>query len=87
MILDTQAFAINWLEYSYAKQVGELGETSGRECVNKLSSVALTTIKGSKTSQPLIQEASAALIGDTRDISRGLGRSTLVIPARTMSSL
>jgi len=61
MILEAQAFGINWLEYSYAKQVGELGETSGRECVNKLSSVALTTIKGSKTSQPLIQEASAAL--------------------------
>jgi flavin reductase (DIM6/NTAB) family NADH-FMN oxidoreductase RutF len=61
MILDTQAFAINWLEYSYAEQVGELGETSGREYVNKLSTVGLTTIKGSKTSQPLIQEASAAL--------------------------
>jgi len=61
MILEAQAFAINWLEYSYAEQVGELGETSGREYVNKLSTVGLTTIKGSKTSQPLIQEASAAL--------------------------
>ena len=61
MILDSQAFGINWLEYSYAEQVTELGELSGREFANKLSAVRFTSIKGSKTAQPLIKEAAAAI--------------------------
>ena len=61
MILDSHAFGINWLEYSHAEQVTELGELSGREFANKLSAVLLTSIKGSKTAQPLIKEAAAAI--------------------------
>lgn len=61
MIAGAQAFGANWLNFSYAEGIGELGETSAKECRNKLSAVGFTTIKGSKTSQPLIQEASAVL--------------------------
>jgi flavin reductase (DIM6/NTAB) family NADH-FMN oxidoreductase RutF len=61
MILETQAFSINWLDYSHADQVGELGETSGKEYVEKLDAVGLTAVKEKWSSQPLIQEASAVL--------------------------
>jgi flavin reductase (DIM6/NTAB) family NADH-FMN oxidoreductase RutF len=61
MILETQVFAINWLDYSHADQVGELGETSGKDFMEKLAAVGLTAVKGGEISQPLIQEASAAL--------------------------
>jgi flavin reductase (DIM6/NTAB) family NADH-FMN oxidoreductase RutF len=61
MITGAQAFGLNWLNFSYAGQVGELGETSGKEYGNKLPTVGLTTVRGSRTSQPLIQEASAVL--------------------------
>lgn len=61
MILETQAFAVNWLDYSHADQVGELGETSGKEYAEKLAAVGLRAVKGKEDSQPLIQEASAVL--------------------------
>ena len=61
MIVGTQAFGMNWLNFSYAEQVGQLGEISGKEQPDKLSAVGLTTVKGKRTSQPLIKEASAAL--------------------------
>jgi flavin reductase (DIM6/NTAB) family NADH-FMN oxidoreductase RutF len=61
IIKGAQAFGVNWLDFSYAEQVGELGETSAKEHENKLSAVGLRTIRGPRTSQPLIQEASAYL--------------------------
>lgn len=48
MILDAQAFGINWLEYSYAEQITELGELAGGEYANKFSAVRFTSIKGSR---------------------------------------
>jgi flavin reductase (DIM6/NTAB) family NADH-FMN oxidoreductase RutF len=61
MIMGARAFGINWLGFSHAEQIGELGETSAKENTNKLSAAGFKTIKGKKTSQPLILEASAAL--------------------------
>lgn len=61
MIVEAQALGINWLDYSHAQQIGELGEISGSEYSNKLSAVELTTISSKTTSQPIIREPSAAL--------------------------
>lgn len=61
IITGAQAFVMNWLNFSYAAQVGELGETSAKAQPNKLSMVGFTMTKGRKTSQPLIQEASAIM--------------------------
>jgi flavin reductase (DIM6/NTAB) family NADH-FMN oxidoreductase RutF len=61
MILKTQAFAINWLDYSHADQVGELGEISGKEYPEKLAAVGLTALKRKENGQPLIREALAVL--------------------------
>ena len=61
MISGAKAFGVNWLDFSYAKQVGQLGDTSGQYYVNKLSAVGLATVKGKALGQPLIAEASATL--------------------------
>jgi flavin reductase (DIM6/NTAB) family NADH-FMN oxidoreductase RutF len=61
IIMGARAFGINWLDFSHAGQVCELGETSAKSDTNKLSAAGFKTIKGKRTSQPLIQEASAAL--------------------------
>ena len=61
IITGARAFGINWLSFSHAGQVCELGETSAKAYTNKLSAAGFKTIKGKRTSQPLIQEASAAL--------------------------
>jgi flavin reductase (DIM6/NTAB) family NADH-FMN oxidoreductase RutF len=61
MIVGSNAFGLNWLDFSYARQVGELGESSGKDYVNKLSVVGFGTVKGSGSDQPLIAESSAAL--------------------------
>jgi flavin reductase (DIM6/NTAB) family NADH-FMN oxidoreductase RutF len=61
IIMGARAFGINWLGFSLAGQVCELGETSTKAYTNKLSVAGFKTIKGKRTSQPLIQEASAAL--------------------------
>lgn len=61
IIKASQAFALNWLDFSLADKVGELGETSAKMVANKLSAVGLTAIKGDRTSQPLIQDAFAAM--------------------------
>jgi flavin reductase (DIM6/NTAB) family NADH-FMN oxidoreductase RutF len=61
MILKAQKFGVNWLDFSYAEKVGELGEISGKQSQNKLARVGFTTIKGQRTSQPLVAEASAVL--------------------------
>ena len=61
IIKGARAFGINWLSFSHAGQVCELGETSAKAYTNKLSAAGFKTIKGKRTSQPLIQEASAAL--------------------------
>ena len=62
MIVGSKAFSVNWLDYSYAKQVGELGDSSGKDYVNKLSVVGFGTVKDRGSGQPLIAEASAALV-------------------------
>ncbi len=51
MIESAQAFGVNWIDFSYAKQVGELGETSAKEYENKLSAVGFRTIRGPRTAQ------------------------------------
>jgi flavin reductase (DIM6/NTAB) family NADH-FMN oxidoreductase RutF len=61
IITGARAFGMNWLNFSYAAQVGELGETSAKDVKNKLAAAGFTVTKGEKTSQPLIQEASAVL--------------------------
>jgi flavin reductase (DIM6/NTAB) family NADH-FMN oxidoreductase RutF len=61
IITGARAFTLNWMNFSFARQVGELGETSAKEQVNKLSSVGFETVRGPKTMQPLIREASACL--------------------------
>jgi flavin reductase (DIM6/NTAB) family NADH-FMN oxidoreductase RutF len=78
MILETQVFAINWLDYSHADQVGELGETSGKDFMEKLAAVGLTAVKGREISQSLIQEASAALECRIRESHR-TGTHELVV--------
>ena len=61
MIIGAKAFGVNWLDFSYAKQVGELGDASGKDYINKLSAVGFRTVKGRASGQPLIAEASAVL--------------------------
>lgn len=61
IITGARAFGMNWVDFSYATQVAELGETSARALKNKLAAAGFTVTKGEKTSQPLIQEASAVL--------------------------
>jgi flavin reductase (DIM6/NTAB) family NADH-FMN oxidoreductase RutF len=61
MIMGAKAFVVNWLDFSYAEQVGELGEMAGRDYEDKLSAVGLATVRGKVLGQPLITEASAVL--------------------------
>lgn len=61
MLIGAQAFGVNWLNFSFAKQVGELGENSAKEVTDKLSAVGLRIVKGNLTGQPLIRDAEAAL--------------------------
>lgn len=70
LIMGARAFGINWLDFSYSGQIGELGETSAKATTNKLSSAGFTEVKGKKTSQPLIREACAALECCLRDTQR-----------------
>jgi len=61
IVMRARAFGMNWLDFSYAKQVGELGDLSGKDFVNKLAAVGFTVTKGKAAGQPLISEASAVL--------------------------
>lgn len=61
MLIGAGAFGINWLEFKYAKEIARLGQMSAKQSMDKLSSVGLTPIKETKTSQPLIGQASAIL--------------------------
>ena len=61
MIVQAEAFAVNFVSVHYAEQVGVLGESSSREIRNKLASAGFTVTEGKLTGQPLIQEAEAAL--------------------------
>jgi flavin reductase (DIM6/NTAB) family NADH-FMN oxidoreductase RutF len=61
MLIGAQAFAINWLNFSFAKQVGELGEESAKGVRDKLSTVGLSFVKGSLTGQPMIRDAEGVL--------------------------
>jgi flavin reductase (DIM6/NTAB) family NADH-FMN oxidoreductase RutF len=78
MILEAQAFSINWLDYSHADQVGELGEISGKEYAEKLAAVELTAVKKEGRSQPVIQQASAVLECRVRESHR-TGTHELII--------
>jgi len=60
-IVDARAFAVNWLDFSFAEKVARLGERSGKKYPDKLAAVNFTTRRGMKTTLPIIQEASAAL--------------------------
>jgi len=61
MIMRAGSFVVNWLDYSHAEQVGELGEISAKEYPQKLAAAGLSVLKKEKRSQPLIEEASAVL--------------------------
>jgi len=61
MILGARAFGLNWLSFSYAEQIGELGEVSGGRSDNKLSEIGFTAIKGENTAQPILTEALAVM--------------------------
>jgi flavin reductase (DIM6/NTAB) family NADH-FMN oxidoreductase RutF len=61
ILTQAQAFAINFVDFRYIKQVGELGETSSEGRKDKLSSVGFKITLGETTGQPLIEEAEAAL--------------------------
>ncbi len=49
LISEAEAFAVNWLDFSYARQVAGLGEITGKEHLNKLLAVGLSTMKWAKT--------------------------------------
>ena len=61
MLIGAQAFGVNWLNFSFARQVGELGEESGEGVRDKLSAVGLSFVKGSLTGQPMIRDAEGIL--------------------------
>ena len=61
MIIGAKAFGLNWLEFANAKRVGQLGDTSGKDYIDKLSAVGLATFKGEITGQPLLAAATATL--------------------------
>ncbi len=61
MLIGARAFGVNWLNFSFAKQVGELGENSANVVRDKLSAVGLRVLKGNTTGQPLIRDAEAVL--------------------------
>ena len=78
MIKKARGFTVNWLDYSHAREVGELGEISGRDFADKLAAVKLRTVKGKVNPQPLIREASAVLECQVREEHR-TGTHELVI--------
>lgn len=61
MIVGAKSFGVNWLDFSYARQVGELGDESVKDYVNKLSAKGFTTVKGGDLEVPLIAEACGVL--------------------------
>jgi flavin reductase (DIM6/NTAB) family NADH-FMN oxidoreductase RutF len=56
ILTQAQAFAVNWLDFRYARKVGVLGEPSSRDVRDKISSVGFTVRKGNLAGQPLIEE-------------------------------
>ena len=78
MTKKTRGFTVNWFDYSHAREVGELGEISGRDFADKLAVVKLTTVKNKGSFQPLIQEASAALECQVKE-EHQIGTHQLVI--------
>lgn len=61
LLIGAQAFGVNWLNFSFTKQMGELGETSAKGVRDKISAVGLGIVKGSLTGQPLIRDAEGVL--------------------------
>jgi flavin reductase (DIM6/NTAB) family NADH-FMN oxidoreductase RutF len=61
ILVQAQAFGVNFLDFRHAKTVAELGETSSSGLMDKLSKVGFKHSKGSSAGQPLIEEAEAAL--------------------------
>jgi flavin reductase (DIM6/NTAB) family NADH-FMN oxidoreductase RutF len=61
ILIGAQAFGVNWLNFSFAKQMGELGETSAKVVRDKLSTAGLEIVRGNLTGQPLIRDAEGVL--------------------------
>ena len=61
LISGARSFSVNWLEFPYANQIGDLGDVSGKELADKLSLVGHAVTRNTKTSSPVIKEASAVL--------------------------
>ena len=56
-----KAFAINFVDFNFAKQVAEMGERSSKKLRNKLLAVGFKFRNGKATGQPLLQDAEATL--------------------------
>lgn len=61
IINQAKAFAINLVDFHFAKQVAELGETSSKRLKDKLSAVGFSFMKGKANDQPLLRDAEATL--------------------------
>jgi len=46
IVTGAKAFGVNWVDFSYASNVGELGETSAKGLKNKLATAGFTVMKG-----------------------------------------
>ncbi len=60
LILEAQAFSINFLSYEYMDLVDKLGSVSGRD-VDKFSEFNLKYFKGELTEAPILEDAYLAL--------------------------
>lgn len=59
LIVESGFFALNWVDFRYAKEVVYLGEVSGRYVKDKVSTAGFTIIEGE--SVPVIGEATGAI--------------------------
>lgn len=56
-----KAFAINFVDFHFAKKVAEMGERSSKRLRNKLLAVGFNFRDGKATGQPLLRDAEATL--------------------------
>jgi len=61
LIVESKAFALNLLDFSYVERTPFLGDVSERFYKNKISKAGFTIVKGEVLGAPIIAEASAAL--------------------------
>jgi flavin reductase (DIM6/NTAB) family NADH-FMN oxidoreductase RutF len=61
IINKAKAFAINFVDFHFAKQVAEMGEQSSKTLRNKLLTVGFDFRSGKATGQPLLRDAEATL--------------------------